>query len=292
MGWRDGDKVRAPADGIPAPWKSAVSGMTKRLTGNVRCRRPEPRPRIGESDRQREEQTVALELIVGPPNSNRAGAVLDRLRGAPGPRPGPGRSHRRRHRPLRARPLRGRGPQVGATIRTFGVALRRDRGPHRHPGAAAPLAAPAPGAGARRRRLDGSSRAPPLVRLAGLRARAGHPDRRAPSRARVRPRTSWPRPTRRTATPRRRASSLASTPSTSACATAPAAPTGLGRSSRGRSASRPAGRLGRRAGAHLRLRRPHGGPARPDRGSRRRLRRHVRRELLGPRTRSPRAPAC
>ena len=77
------------------------------------------RPRIGESDRRREEQTVALDLIVGPPNSNRAGAVLDRLRGALDRDPvlvvPTGDDIVRFERELCAEGV----PQVGATIRTF-----------------------------------------------------------------------------------------------------------------------------------------------------------------------------
>ncbi len=235
---------------------------------------------------------MALDLIVGPPNSNRAGAVLDRLRGALDRDPvlvvPTGDDIVRFERELCAEGV----PQVGATIRTFASAVRRDRRPHRHPGAAAPLAATAPGAGARRRRLDGSSRAPPIVRLAGLLASSGHPDRRAPGRARI-PR--GPPGRRRRGGRRRRAGGGACSPLRRVRAPARRRRPlrrRVGRSGRGRSASRPAGCLGRRAGAHLRLRRPDGGPARPDLGSRRRLRSHVRRELLGSeRARGARRPA-
>ena len=63
---------------------------------------------------------MALELIVGPPNSNRAGAVLDRLRGALDRDPvlvvPTGDDIVRFERDLCA----DGGAQVGATIRTFG----------------------------------------------------------------------------------------------------------------------------------------------------------------------------
>ena len=123
---------------------------------------------------------VALELIVGPPNSGRSGAVLRAL---------PKRSPTS---PLLIVPTRDDiarferdlcaegASAIGATIRTFGAVFSDiATAAARFPAAAAIAAAAArPDAGGDRR--DRPARPPPVIGLAGLRARARQPDRRAP----------------------------------------------------------------------------------------------------------------
>ena len=167
---------------------------------------------------------MALELIVGPPNSNRAGAVLDRLRGALDRDPvlvvPTGDDIVRFERDLCAdggAPGRGDDPHLR-------VALRRDRGL---------TATPVP------------PRLSPPQRLALVRAAVASTDLRVLRRssgspgfapaldtliaelqaALVSPADLRPRPTRRKERPRRSVSSRDSMPSTSACATVQGAPT-------------------------------------------------------------------
>ncbi len=185
--------------------------------------------------------SMALELIVGPPNSNRAGAVLDRLRAALD------------RDPLLVVPT---GDDIAHFERDLCAGRRgRDRrhDPHLR-GAlfdeiAASAATPAAAALSPRRSASHWC-APPIAstplrvlrrssRLAGLRARPRHADRRAPGRAGRSPADlRWPRPRRRARTRPRSASWLRSTRVRAPSRRRRALGRRLGRRSRGRRAPR------------------------------------------------------
>ena len=234
---------------------------------------------------------MALELIVGPPNSNRAGAVLERLREALDRDPvlvvPTGDDIVRFERDLCA----GGVPQVGATIRTFASLFDEIAGL---------TATPVP------------PRLSPPQRLALVRAAVASTDLRLLRRSSASPGFAPALDTliaelqaalvipRGPPGCRRRAEGDAAQEGELArlYAEYERLRDGAGRSDGGSVAAAAVAalraqpeRLGRHAGAHLRLRRPHGGPARPHRRSGRRLRRHLRRELLGPqRARGARRP--